>query len=410
MMSETPVLDLQQPVSTKRHAGLLFYVLSVGFGLLIVAIPVLGIALDVPILLRSMDKLGLLLSATFDAWEGEFFMGGLVAWLAAFLVAVVIHEFAHFLTGRALGFSLQALQIGPISLTYVRGKPKFSFQPGTGVSGFTSMHIQGFARLHRKLLLYVLAGPAINLICGGIGLLLLHSPVAFTPLGAGTLRVFSLASFVAFFTSIAPYRTRNGFFTDGARLRMFLLPNAKTWRWYGLIGIYIQQRAGRRPRDWNRRWLGLSCAHWDDSRDALSAFWLAYAAAHDRDDEPTAGACLETCLRGISVVPMPFRDIVITEAGVFQSWFRNDALKAAQWYARVKKPGALSPILRSRANAMQRFGEHNFDAAYDEWAKGLAIVEELPSSAHRDRLRESWLEWKKEMHSKQSVIEGVTLA
>jgi hypothetical protein len=401
----TPILDLSEPLPKKRVSLTLQFAIGFGVGFLILILMIASIELDWPAVFRPLDALGSMVSATFDIWEQQFFMGGFLALCAAFSLAVVIHESAHFLAGRRLGFSLHSLQLGPVCFTFDRGKLKARFQMGSGISGFTAMHVASFVRLHRKLMLFIAAGPASNLICAIIAILLLRSPFSagFGPYVTAAFRVFALVSVFAFGISILPYSTTSGYYSDGGRLRILLFPNVATRRWYAIIGIGIQRRAGRRARDWNSRWIEAASANWDKSRDAMSGTWMAYAAAYDRKDEPAAAAHLETCLRGINLAQSPFRDIVIAEAGVFQSWFRKDALKAAEWFARVKRPASLPPLLRSRAEVLRRFVQGDFDAAYKEWEKGLLVIAQAKHLTQRERLRHSWLEWKNEMEERRAA-------
>jgi hypothetical protein len=132
--------------------------------------------------------------------------------------------------------------------------------------------------------------------------------------------------------------------------------------------------------------------------------WLAYAAANDRKNEPVAAAYLETCLRASGTARQPFRDIMLTEAGVFQSWFRNDAHKAAVWFGRVPNRKNLTPLLRTRAEVARQFAEGNFDAASHEWETGLAITEKYKDAGQRERARQSWLEWKTEMDERRAAL------
>src|SRR5919201_6731706 len=120
------------------------------------------------------------------------------------------------------------------------------------------MHVRGFSGLHRKLWRFIFAGPSSNAVSAGLSIALLDIRViTFNPWASSALRLFAMVSMFCFITSLIPYRTSSGYFTDGARLKMLMFPTAATRRWYALLGVSVQQQAGRRPRDWNRRWLKL---------------------------------------------------------------------------------------------------------------------------------------------------------
>ena len=149
-----------------------------------------------------------------------------------------------------------------------------------------------------------------------------------------------------------------------------------------------------------RRWLKVASSDWDNSKDALLGTWQAYAAANDRKDEWEASTHLEACLRSMAMGRGPFRDILLTEAGIFQAWFRRDASKAAVWFGRARNGKRMAPLLRTPAEVARHFVEGNFDLAYREWEKGLAVIERFQDAVQRERIRESWLEWKKEMEDR----------
>ena len=57
-------------------------------------------------------------TSAINVWDQLFFLGGLIAiWLTLF-VAIVIHELGHFIVGRMVAFSLQSLQLGPITIAF----------------------------------------------------------------------------------------------------------------------------------------------------------------------------------------------------------------------------------------------------------------------------------------------------
>jgi hypothetical protein len=353
---------------------------------------------------QPVARVGGRLVSPVEFWDRQFLLGGLVAIWAAFGVAVVVHELGHFIAGRLVGFRLHTLQFGPISIGFDHGNLRIRLQPGTGLSGFAAMHVPGFAGAHRKVARFIVGGPASSLLSAFVAAIVLELfSGGINAYLSSSLQLFAIASPFAFVISILPYRGASGYFTDGARLKMLLFPNAATKRWYGILGLGIQQRAGRRAREWNGRWLELASANWDGSRDALMGTWLAYAAANDGKNEPVAAAYLETCLRASGTARQPFRDIMLTEAGVFQSWSRNDAHKAGVWFGRVPNRKNLTPLLRTRAEVARQFVEGNVEAASREWETGLAIIEKYKDAAQRERARQSWLEWRTEMEERRAM-------
>ena len=401
----TPILDLERDIPGKRRTYFRNLLLGFVIGMVITVLMLNANGFKWPSALQPISVLWRMLSSSLGYWDRQFFLGGLVAIWLVFGAAVVIHELGHFFVGRLVGFALHALQLGPVLIANEQGTLRVRFQPGSGVAGFAAMHVSSFTRLHKKLWRFIFAGPASNAVSAGLAIALLDvRAVAFSASASSALRLFALVSLFCFFVSLLPYRSSSGYLTDGARLKMLQFPNQATRRWYAILGASVQQQAGRRPRDWNRRWLKLASSTSGDSRDSLTGTWMAYIAANDAKDEAAAAAYLETCLRSLPSTRSPFRDVVVNEAGVFQSWFRRDAAKANLWFARVDKPARLTPILRCRTEVARRFAQGEFNHAYAEWAKGMQVIEGFSDAMQRERLREGWLEWKQEMEERQASM------
>jgi hypothetical protein len=399
----TPILDLERDIPGKRRTYFRNLLFGFGIGLVVTVLMLDANGFKWPFALQPVALLWRMLRSTLSYWDRQFFMGGLVAIWIAFAVAVVIHELGHFFVGRLVGFALHALQLGPFLIANDHGTLRIRFQPWSGVAGFAAMHVPSFSRLHKKLWRLIFAGPASNAVSAGLAIALLDvRAVAFNAGASSALRLFALVSLFCFFISVLPYRSSSGYLTDGARLKMLLFPNQATRRWYAILGASVQQQAGRRPRNWNRRWLKLASSTSGDSHDALAGTWMAYIAANDAKDEAAAAAYLETCLRSLPSIRSPFRDLLMNEAGVFQSWFRRDAAKANVWFARVEKPARLTPIHRCRTEVAHRFAQGEIDQAYAEWAKGMQLIEGFRDAVQRERLRDGWMEWKQEMEARQA--------
>ena len=320
----------------------------------------------------------------------------------ASLVVVGIHELGHLIAGLAVGLKFNTIQAGPIVISRQNRKFRIRFVPS--FSGLTSMHVPSVRRFHKKLKIYIAAGPAINLITilFGIGLGYLSFFSSLPRDARMSVSVLVFTSAFAFINSILSIRYRNGLFSDGAKLMMLLQPEEKTWRWYSIVGLIQQQRRGARPRDWNARWLKMASYCWDGSRDALSGAWLAYISANDRKDSTGAAAYLEQCLHGMDIRGNEFRDLIATEAGVFHSWFRNDSVKAKEWFSRVRNPKKMPLIMGIRADVAREFALGNYSQALLHWNEGLKVIKRMANPTHRRNAECSWSEWRQEMEKRQS--------
>lgn len=88
---------------------------------------------------------------------------GLLLFLAAFSVAVLIHELGHLAAGWALGFRFSLISVGPLALHLEQGKLKVSFLREMTAFGYSGMHIDRLVRLRRRVVFYAAAGPVANL-------------------------------------------------------------------------------------------------------------------------------------------------------------------------------------------------------------------------------------------------------
>jgi len=82
----------------------------------------------------------------------------------------------------------------------------------------------------------------------------------------------------------------------------------------------------------------------------------------------------------------------MNDAAVFQAWFRNDAEKAKQWFARVQKPTKLTALQRTRGAVALLFAKGDAKTAFEEWDKGLEQIGQFKDLVQRETLRQSWLE------------------
>jgi hypothetical protein len=405
-VSATPVLDLIEPIPGKWK----FPVQSVivGFLIGIVGVVLLGLhEVPWPHALRHVGSVFRVARLSVEYWDRQFLLGGLISVWGLAGLAILLHELGHFFVGRLVGFRLHSLQVGPLRISFEFGNLRVRFVSSAGLGGFAAMHIRSCSRLRGKLAKFVAAGPGVNLVCAMVALLLVQFPQAMPnfPMWS-TAALFGIISLFFCVMSLLPVRVKGGYFTDGTRLLLLLRPSLETRRWYAIMGIGMQQQAGRRAREWNRRWLALASSNPDSSRDSLLGAFIAYAAASDRKDEPTAAACLERCLRSLPPARVPFRDVISNEAGIFQAWFRRDAEKARGWFAQVRKPAQLNPMLRIRAEVARSFVQGEFEAAYASWARGLSMIEGFRDTVQREMVGQSWLEWKQEMAERQTAAEN----
>ncbi len=325
----------------------------------------------------------------------------LLFYFASLGLAVTIHELGHLTAGWFVGFRFSSISIGPLSVRIEHGRLNVQIRRDLGALGFAGVHIESVKGLHRRLLLFIAAGPAANLISGALAAVSVS--ITAPPLRATWASFaagFSLLSLLLGLISLVPYgKTLR---SDGARIWMLQNSYDGTRRWITAAALASQQRKGVRPSCWKRTWLKAVCSVRDGSIDEISGNILAYVAASDIKEAPTAAAHLERCLElAPSSQPMS-RDLVAREASFFCAWFRDDSMLAERWISQMKRPKVINPLLQIRTNIALECARQKFDNAIDDWGKGADFIEHLPVTPIKLLLQESWQEWGDEIRDKKN--------
>jgi hypothetical protein len=264
------------------------------------------------------------------------------------------------------------------------------------------MHIETVTRLRRRLLLFGAAGPGANVISGTLAAIFINfAPPSFRMTWVASFMAgFSLLSLLMGLLSLVPYgKTLR---SDGARIWMLLNSYDGTRRWITGAALASQQRKGIQPRNWKRTWLKAVCSLRDASIDEIFGNTLAYIAATDIKDAPTAAAHLERCLELSSSSQPRSRDFVAREASYFCAWFRSDSTLSERWISQVKRPKLTNPLLQIRTNIAFACARHQFDDAVRDWKEGADFIERLPVTPIKECLEESWQEWGDEIRTRKT--------
>lgn len=83
---------------------------------------------------------------------------------AALFFAVLIHELGHLTAGWYVGFRFRCIAIWRFAISLERGTLKLRFLRELIASGHAGMDVDTVVRLWRRLLFFIAAGPAANLI------------------------------------------------------------------------------------------------------------------------------------------------------------------------------------------------------------------------------------------------------
>jgi hypothetical protein len=409
--SLTPILDLATPLPLSTRWDRLNWrqvLLIVGAFVLVFFLVLGALLLDIRPLFRIFDRIDLSVGAFFKAFGTQ---GAVVFFFLYFItvfLTIAVHELGHVTAGRAVGFSFEQVRIGPFTIAKSPQGLKFLAQRVSSLDGIAGMRINGLRKVRKRLAIYITGGPFASLL-SGLCVSLFFTTKLYGGLQPAIRRSFQF--FVAFSVflvvlNLTPFLRRNGMFTDGARLLSLANSRLKTRRWLSNIALKMQIESGIRLRDLKQTWIAHSCAISDQSLDALQAFWTAYLAAIDRGDADQAAQHLEKCLQRFGIASRPFQQILAMEAAIFHAWFRDDEQRAKIWSVKYAVDAAAAPLLnRHRLLICLYWTKRQYAEATLAWERGHNHIETLPPGTAKDRLRESWLQWKAEMAEKRAARE-----
>jgi hypothetical protein len=376
--SETPILDSGVlPPQRKKNS-----VLGFCFGV------VIGILFLVVVIKASST-------------ESQKDIAGFTYFIALGL-AVIIHELGHLIAGWLVGFHFASISVGPFILGKEHGKIKIHFRQGLGALGFAGVHIDRIRRLRRRFLIFIIGGPASNLLSAALVVVLVKYAFPsvrgswLMPVIAGFLYLSLFLGVIGFLPLWSKSRS------DGSRIWMLLTSYKKSRRLISAMALINQTRLGVPLKSWKCTWLKAVTAVRDESFDEFTANWIAFLAASGRKDVPTLRTHLERCLELAYMLPVAKRDEIAREAGIYAAWHGNNAILAERWLAQMKYPKQIVKIMQIRIDIVMAYARKDFGNAFNGMDEGSVFIESLPQSPYQEMLKQSWLEWKDELREKQN--------
>ena len=321
---ETPCLDRDVPLP-RPPRGAMIPAFGAGIGTVVVLIAVAALQFDSSAELRDRvwtsvrELLPLPLAAPRLL---------LVAAESALVVVAptIIHEFGHVLAGLLAGFRYEGLHLGPV----VFERPfRISRYRGGGfvTSGAAYMTPGKFDAFRLRCLAPFAGGPAANLCCAAVLLLLpyqkgvLSALFIFVSLGEG------LSNLVSFKTAVVV--------SDGGRISMLLRNGPAAARLMALFKLSGALRRGALPETLAADDLADAVALRDDSPDTMVAHAIAWSAAYYRRDDDEAARLLDLALQHSGRGDPSVRVSLMSDAGVFQARRRKRTDLANAWLAEL---------------------------------------------------------------------------
>lgn len=375
----TPILDCLTPLPPlikpgSRSAHLVGQVVGFLLGL--------GIAFPALWVLANSERL-------FPGWTSTRFLSAGFAIFLVMFAAIVIHESGHLLVGLCVGFRFNGMHIGPMQID----RPfRISRYRGAGsahwLSGAVNLLPKKTDRLSLRALLMVFAGPAANLLSAYVVFLLPYS------------RGFASNFFIFFsaLTGVVSLIPSRGLVThsDGGRILMLLQSRERGERWLAMLKLVAKVAEGVPFESLSPDFLAKAIAIRDNSPDTVTAHLLAYAAAWWQRKDAETAQLLETCLEYSGYVAPLVREMLISNAAVFQARRRKRADLAEQWLALLPKT-TLTPGLYASAEAGILEAKGDIKGALKKLYEVEALTLTKPNEIQRKVALESLRRWRSEL-------------
>jgi hypothetical protein len=314
----------------------------------------------------------------------------------ALLLALAAHEAGHFLAAWAAGFRLTPGKPDESAAGKFAASSKLYSCDGLRL-GMASLEPRKLDHLPRRLLVVAAGGPLASL---ALPLLLeaFAQVVNTGRLAAFGLHVLAGFSFLVGVAELLPDAGK-GKFSDGERVLMLLKNDAAAQRWVFMLQAQMALARGEHPRTWDEAALVKAAALDDESRDAVTARWLGYLWAAERQDITAATKYLEETLAAPAGASAGLRDRLFLEATVFQAWFREDSVKALSWASKISTRN-LVPWQRIRLDIALLWSAGRLFDAWEKLGDYCRLLRGLPASPARDLAEQSAAEWKAQMESR----------
>jgi hypothetical protein len=395
--SGTRILDRQAPLPPPAVPGSgprILLVIGTALCLAILAILVFG----QPAFLESLRQWILLQfeRLSLDSWTyGDIVLVGLLSILVGYSVTA-IHELGHLIVGLSVGFRCSSMFLGPIQFN-APFRIALNPDPRSWWHGGVTLFPDRQDKLRARAVAMVFAGPAANLLTGGV-VLLWPAPKGFLSW------LFIVASIGAGVVELCLPLRGPTFIFDGRRIWMLLRRRALAERWLALMRLLADLRQGALPESLSADLLTKATAVRDPSADTVLAHACAYFAAFHQHQDADAGQMLEICLGHASYAPA-MREALMSDAAVFQARRRKRPDLAEQWLAEIPVKPQHS-WLRSRAEAAVLEGSGDVGGALRKLDEVEAAILSWPDNAYRGASLRLLQRWKAELRGAGVVAAG----
>jgi Zn-dependent protease len=344
---------------------------------------------------RYLDTIGIILQVGAIVWlmniysrwgyeQGLPFSHGIEAWLQWFLVvilATVLHEAGHALTGMALGMKLCAFIVGPFQFRIIEGRWNFAFRPTqllafSGAAGLVPID-PNESRWNEVAV--IAAGPFVNLLTGIVAAALAWS-VAGTPWGFlwEYFALFATISLVAGIVNLIPLRPE-GLYSDGARI-LQIFRGGPLFDYQHAARIAQSGSVSRtRPKDFDIAAIDRASGHFTSGEIGLLLRLWATEYYLDRGELPQARVAFahaeDIFENSASHIGAGLHSCMVVNAAVTR---RDAEATRKYWLTMQTKPIESLDTNYLQAKCAFHWSEHRLDLAREAWNAGMQKLAQLP--------------------------------
>lgn len=292
------------------------------------------------------------------------------ALLPALVLAITMHEFGHWVAGHYMGYRCLLF-----SVLWVRAERHGSkwrlrlVRTRNNALGFVVSVPSSFQRFRLRQSVFLSAGPLLNLLTGGLALLLSEEMKLIYLLRQGvSLPVFMLGLLLSGFGYISVLLGVINLLpltltTDGVKLLQLQLRSPAAARSYALLRIYNATYQGQRPRDWNPAWLPKLLGSVTNTEADCLAHLYAYSYYLDVHDLTQGRFHLNAALDCKHVASAPVQQLLFCQAAYVAGVHNAVAADAQHWLTRAEQVQPLPPEDSHFVRAAVAFSQHHDEQA-----------------------------------------------
>jgi Peptidase family M50 len=306
---------------------------------------------------------------------------------AACLASIAVHEFGHFLAGRAVGFRFELIQIGRFHIDqsfHVTRTPP-SNEERLGVVKFFPERMEN-RPWHYAFM--VLAGPLANLLAGLVFLLLpFHKSFV-----SGSF--IGLCLFLGF-TNLTPLAP------DGKQLLTILFRKPDREASIALAQIYELLKTGNDYEELPIELIARATILRERSLRTYLAYHFSFAVSFERREYEAATASLEKCFALSPWAPGSMRQSLIYSAAVVQAK-RGRIDSAEQWLSDFPESLGQKYLLQVEGAILEARGD--FEGTLAKIAECEELLSNEPVGSGRDSTHKSLEKWKAKLNQRSASV------